>query len=87
MAGETDRWRFIHYNNAVVGTGTRDEYRLTHTTSALRRLGAETGDVLELARLGPKSYACHLVTSQQDRDVLVLSSDGAWRIVRLGRPA
>ena len=85
-AGERDRWRFIHYNNAVVGAGTRDEYRLTHTTSALRRLAAGTGDVLELARSGPNAYFCHLVTSERDEDMLVLSSDGAWRVVRLGRP-
>lgn len=86
VAGETDRWRFIHYNNAVIGAGTRDEYRLTHTTSALRRLGAATGDVLELVRLGPKSYSCHLVASHQDQGLLVLSSEGSWRVVRLSRP-
>lgn len=87
VAGETHRWRFIHYNNAVVGAGTRDEYRLTHITSSMRRLGASRGDVLELARSGPKSYSCFLVTAKRDVGVLVLSSDGPWRLVRLGRPA
>ena len=87
VAGETHRWRFIHYNNALVGAGTRDEYRLTHITSALRRLGASTGDVLDLARSGPKSYSCLLVTPKQEVGALVLSKDGPWCLVRLGRPA
>lgn len=87
VAGETHRWRFIHYNNAVVGVGTRDEYRLTHVTSSMRSLGASVGDVLELARSGPLSYSCRLVSVSRDSTVLVLSSEGAWCLVRPGRPA
>ena len=39
------RLRFIHYNNKFHDqNGTRDEYRLTHTTSFLRKMNAEPGD-------------------------------------------
>lgn len=41
---------FIHYNNKVVESGTRDEYRLTGMTGLLRSLGPRVGDVLVLRR-------------------------------------
>ena len=42
--------RFIYYNNKVHGQGTRNEYRLTHTTQMLRGLSASMGDVLAFRR-------------------------------------
>ena len=41
---------FIHYNNRIVESGTRDEFRLTGMTSLLRSLHPEVGDVLVLRR-------------------------------------
>lgn len=82
---DAQRWRYIHYNNAVVGSGTRDEYRLTHVTSSIQQLGATAGDLLELARTGPASYSCRLVSPSRDGSVLVLSSEGPWRLVQMRR--
>ena len=84
--GATHRWRFIHYNNGVVGSGTRDEYRLTHVATSFRALGAAAGDVLELVRVGaPTSYSCRLVQTERDTAVLVLSTDGPWHVVQMRR--
>ena len=43
-------FHFIYYNNKVVGSGTRNEYRLTHMTGYLRVLGADVGDTLSFIR-------------------------------------
>lgn len=47
-----DHWqlRFIYYNNKTHGEGTRNEYRLTHTTQMLRAIGASVGDLLAFRR-------------------------------------
>lgn len=42
---------FIHYNNRIVESGTRDEYRLTGMTALLRSLRPGVGDVLILRRV------------------------------------
>lgn len=81
--GELHRWRFIHYNNRLLGSGTRDEYRLTHATPTLRALGAAVDDTFELVRIGETAYACRLVRPSLDDDVLTLSSSGPWRVVGL----
>jgi hypothetical protein len=81
--GHSWLWRFLHYNNAVVRTGTRNEYRLTHTTQALRELGARTGDELELERLEDRLYRVRLVAIQTHSRVLVLSTAGPWRTVSI----
>ncbi|WP_104180289.1 EcoRII N-terminal effector-binding domain-containing protein [Arthrobacter sp. B0490] len=44
--------RFIYYNNKTHDQGTRNEYRLTHTTQMLRALSATAGDVLAFRRNG-----------------------------------
>jgi|BarGraNGADG00212_2_1021979.scaffolds.fasta_scaffold01183_8 hypothetical protein len=86
--GATHRWRFIHYNNGVVESGTRDEYRLTNVVKSLRAVGATAGDVLELIRDGDTtSYSCRLVQTEHDPGVLVLSTDGPWHLVQVRRRA
>ena len=77
------RCRFIHYNNALVAQGTRDEYRLTHVGALLRTSGAATGDSLELTRIGPSSYEFRLVERDSDDEPLLLRTTGRWRVVRL----
>ena len=43
-------FRYIHYNNKHHSErGTRDEYRITHMTKALRALGANEGDTLAIS--------------------------------------
>ena len=80
----THHWRFIYYNNAVVGQGTRDEYRLTHVTGFLREATARPGDVLELTRIGARSYAGQVMSGEDESGVLTLSIEGPWRVVRIG---
>lgn len=44
--------RYIYYNSKTHDQGTRNEYRLTHTTQMLRALSASAGDVLAFRRNG-----------------------------------
>lgn len=44
--GEDRQLRYIHYNKKLHGTGTRNEYRITHLTKYLRDAGARPGDAL-----------------------------------------
>lgn len=44
--GREWRLRYIYYNNRLHGTGTRNEYRLTHLTRYLRDAAARPGDSL-----------------------------------------
>lgn len=49
VTGESDeplRLRYVYYNKKRHGTGTRDEYRITHLTKYLRDAGARPGDSL-----------------------------------------
>lgn len=85
IGNESHRWRFIHYNNAVVASGTRDEYRLTHVTKSLRGSGAAAGDTLELARIENRTYSLRVIQAGRESEVLVLSADGPWRVVHLRR--
>lgn len=82
--GQRWRWRWIYYNNALHGHGTRNEYRLTHTASFLKGSGANSGQVLELERLENGEFAAR-VRGQPRSGVLVLSTNGNWRTVRLSR--
>ena len=44
-------FRYIYYNNRLHDDGgTRNEYRLTHTTKFFRSIGAASGDVLCLSQ-------------------------------------
>lgn len=43
-------FRFIHYNNKLHDDkGTRDEYRITHTTKYFRSRGARAGDFFSIS--------------------------------------
>lgn len=52
QTGQQWQLRFIYYNNKTHGQGTRNEYRLTHTSPMLRALAASEGDVLAFQRNG-----------------------------------
>jgi hypothetical protein len=80
-----ERWRYIHYNNRVVGSGTRDEYRLTHVTGFLRTAAARVGDALELERVDDYRYACDVRAAELGADTLTLTTSGPWRVVQLKR--
>jgi len=44
--GESHQLRYIYYNKRLHGTGTRNEYRITHLTGYLRGADARPGDAL-----------------------------------------
>lgn len=44
--GEVIRVRYVHYNSKVLGTGTRNEQRLTRLGQLFARAGASPGDLL-----------------------------------------
>ncbi|MFT4954901.1 MAG: hypothetical protein ACI8U3_001275 [Brevundimonas sp.] len=57
--GQERRLRYIWYNKKLHGTGTRNEYRITHLTGYLR--GARPGDALVFAGTpGSGRYRIHL---------------------------
>ena len=68
-----ERWvcKYIYYNSAPRGTGTRDEFRLTSTTGMLRTLGARTGDQLLLWATGEASLLVQVVRHRLDGDGVV----------------
>ncbi|MDU8927678.1 EcoRII N-terminal effector-binding domain-containing protein [Alisedimentitalea sp. MJ-SS2] len=49
------KFRYVYYNNKFHSDrGTRDEYRITHMTKALRALGAREGEILSISGI-PRS--------------------------------
>lgn len=66
-AGDEWKLRYIYYNNRLhAGSGTRNEYRLTHLTSYFRRTGAKPGELLVFtATSTPGKY---LITVRRVRD-------------------
>lgn len=44
--GEVIQVRYVHYNSKVLGTGTRNEHRLTRLGRLFVRTGASPGDLL-----------------------------------------
>lgn len=59
--GEDRQLRYIYYNKKRHGTGTRDEYRITHLTKYLRDADARPGDALVFAGVeGSRRYRIHV---------------------------
>lgn len=85
--GHAETWRYIHYNNKLLGEGTRDEFRVTHCTGYFGRVSAATGDVLVLTvdrrreTLGVELRSASAPEEPNGR--LVLSTAGRWRHVAL----
>lgn len=65
-AGIEWRFRYVYYNNKYHSDrGTRDEYRITHMTKALRALGARAGDTLSISGT-PRSGRIRIKTKPSD---------------------
>lgn len=45
-SGESWKIRYVYYNSKPLGLGTRNEYRLTHLTTYLKKAKATSDDVL-----------------------------------------
>jgi hypothetical protein len=55
--GEIHRFRYVYYKNKLHDEGgTRNEYRITHMTGYLSRIGAKAGDVLEISRTAKDNH-------------------------------
>lgn len=83
--GRVWRWRFVHYNNARFGTGTRDEYRLTRTGGFLKDQMAKAGDDLELGLDAGTRCSAHVRPAAETvgESVLVLRTSGSWRSIAI----
>lgn len=76
------RLRFIHYNNRIVGTGTRDEYRLTSTRELLKDLEARTGDDLVFDFFDDSPPLVSIVNGPRNTETVAGRREisGGWRI-------
>lgn len=61
--GRRWRLRYVYYNNRLhEPRGTRNEYRITHTTHFFRAMGARPGDTFILSgRSGSAAYSIDIV--------------------------
>lgn len=76
---------YIHYNNKLVGDGTRDEYRITRIRSFLTECGARSGDTIEFSRMSNNQYVVKVFTSgtNSPSDRVVVDLSNGWRTVRV----
>ena len=74
----------IYYNNALRG-GTRDEFRLTGTTTFLKSLGAEVGDEVVLKMEDGETFLVSLVkqniAESNENDEGLIKLNGKWRFI------
>jgi len=81
---------FIYYNGRLLGSSTRNEYRLTGLTRYFRDRSALPGDRLEFSKTGDGTYEIDFSTGPDpeaesvapDDGVIVLS--GTWKTIRRG---
>ena len=77
------QWRYIHYNKALFGEGTRDEYRLTHVSGFFGSVAPMAGDILELVQTCPGAFRVGIARGGAADDRLVLVTTGPWKVVRM----
>jgi hypothetical protein len=63
--GEIHRFRYVYYNNKLHDEGgTRNEYRITHMTGYLRKIGAKTGDAFMISRAATeRTYTIQVIVA------------------------
>lgn len=77
--GEHRQLRYIYYNKKLHGTGTRNEYRITHLTKYLKAVDARPGDALVFAgAMGSGRYSMRL-----ERSWGVQEAAAAFGVIRL----
>ena len=78
-------FRFIYYNNKIVGGGTRNEYRLTRMTASLRDLGAHVEDILIFSKDSAGRISLELDRRRDTATVESLATEyrlqSGWKIV------
>jgi hypothetical protein len=84
QTGFTCSSTLIYYNNSRRG-GTRDEYRITGTTTFLKLIGAEMGDELVLKVDDAETLLVSLVKrsilESKDNDDEPIKLNGKWRFI------
>jgi hypothetical protein len=77
---------FIYYNNRFFG-GTRNEYRLTHTTKYIRQSGLTAGDEVHLHWEPSSGYSISYSRGAADEEPIrsdgrtVLSLGSGWKVI------
>ena len=85
--GTPARCRYIHYNGRVLGVNTRDEYRITWISSALRDMNAEVGDHLAFELIAGDRYRVEVLHAEPapSSDHLVVTLSRGWKTVSIRR--
>lgn len=86
--GQRWSWRYIYYNNRLHGSGTRNEYRITHVLDAMRDLGAAAGDIVEFVRDAGEEVRIRILSepdpsSGGDRHVIDLRGPARWFVAEI----
>jgi hypothetical protein len=82
--GSIVTFSYIYYNGKLLGTSTRNEYRLTGMSKYLRLRGAEPGDSIVFTRDGNgysidfRSASDSLVDSPVSEDHSIINLSGKW---------
>ena len=80
--GETWKFRFVYYNNKLHAvTGTRNEYRLTHTTKYLKKYSAFAGDSFIISKdIDTSLFKIKLLPAQENNRVDKVKLRGWHRV-------
>jgi len=79
--GEIHRFRYVYYNKKLHGLGTRNEYRITHMTGYLGRIGAKAGDVLEISRAAKDvHYSLRILPPSKAPNASPIQSNGPIKL-------
>lgn len=80
---EGTRWRlrYIYYNTKKHSLGTRDEYRITRTSSFMRKHQPREGDVLVLSKSRDGSYLIELVKRRENDSLASVVKLRGWKVV------
>jgi hypothetical protein len=73
-------FRFIHYNNGIVGCGTRSEYRLTRVAGYISYHALGVGDIIEFEQSRTGGYRVSHSAAQPTEKEHTLKLRGHWRV-------
>lgn len=73
--------RFVYYNSRKLGTGTRDEYRLTKIIPVIKALGAREGDEVVFSKMLDGQIVLDLVRANS---VSRRQFRGGWKLIEEG---
>lgn len=73
--------RFVYYNSKRLGTGTRDEFRLTKIIPVIKALGATEGDEVVFSKSPDGMIAIELTRANKFSD---REFRGGWKLLEEG---